>query len=61
MKGRAGGVVTVSQQGAYDPERGWHQIFSAGYGDVRIEDGQHREELVRRFERSEKHQTDPLR
>ena len=88
-KGRLGGIVTVSQQGAYDPERGcatlmeddpllqpgqeimfftrrdegrgWHQIFSAGYGDVRIEDEQHREELVRRFERAQKNQTDPLR
>ena len=45
----------------HDEERGWHRIFSAGYGAVRIEDGQHREELVRRFERAEKHQTDPLR
>ncbi len=89
VKGRLGGIVTVSQQGAYDPERGcvtlmeddpllepgqevmfftrrdegrgWHQIFSAGYGDVRIEDEQHREELVRRFERARKNQTDPLR
>jgi hypothetical protein len=89
VKGRLGGIVTVSQQSAYDPERGcatlmeddpllepgqeimfftrrdegrgWHQIFSAGYGDVRIEDEQHREELVRRFERAQKNQTDPLR
>jgi hypothetical protein len=87
VKGRLGGVVTVSQEGAYDPERGctmlmeddpllepgqevmfftrrdeergWHQIVSAGYGDVRIEDKQHREELVRRFKRAEKIQTDP--
>jgi hypothetical protein len=44
-----------------DEGRGWHQIFSAGYGDVRIEDEQHREELVRRFERAQKNQTDPLR
>ncbi len=89
VKGRVGGVATVSQEGAYDPGRGcttlmeddpllepgqeimfftrydegrgWHQIVSAGYGDVRIEDEQHREELVRRFERAKKHQTDPLR
>ena len=89
VKGRLGGIVTVSQEGAYDPARGcvmlmeddpllkpgqevmfftrrdegrgWHQIVSAGYGDVRIEDEQHREELVRRFERAEKNQTDPLR
>jgi hypothetical protein len=89
VKGRLGGVVTVGQEGAYDPKRGctmfmeddpllepgqevvlftrrdegrgWHQIVSAGYGDVSIEDKQHREELVRRFERAEKHQTDPLR
>jgi hypothetical protein len=44
-----------------DEGRGGHQIVSAGYGDVRIEDEQHREELVRRSERAEKHQTDPLR
>ena len=89
VKGRLGGIVTVSQEGAYDPARGcvmlmeddpllkpgqevmfftrrdegrgWHRIVSAGYGDVRIEDEQHREELVRRFERAEKNQTDPLR
>ena len=89
VKGRLGGVVTVSQEGSYDPGRGcailmeddpllepgqeimfftrraegrgWHQIVSAGYGDVRIEDAQHRRELVRRFERAEKDQTDPLR
>jgi hypothetical protein len=89
VKGKLGGAVTVSQQGAYDPERGcvtlmeddpllepgqeimfftrrnegrgWHHIFTAGYGDVRIEDEEHREELVRRFERAKKHQTDPLR
>jgi hypothetical protein len=89
VKGKLGGAVTVSQQGAYDPERGcvtlmeddpllepgqeimfftrrdegrgWHHIFSAGYGDVRIEDERQREELVRRFERAQKHQTDPLR
>jgi hypothetical protein len=87
VKGKLGGAVTVSQQGAYDPERGcvtlmeddpllepgqeilfftrrdekrgWHQIFSAGYGDVRIEDEQHREDLVWRFERAHKNQTDP--
>jgi hypothetical protein len=87
VKGRLGGVVTVSQEGSYDPGRGcamlmeddpllepgqeimfftrraegrgWHQIVSAGYGDVRIEDAQHRRELVRRFERAEKDQTDP--
>ena len=41
--------------------RGWHQIVSAGYGDVRIEDAQRRRELVRRFERAEKDQTNPLR
>ena len=89
VKGKVGGIVTVSQQGAYDPERGcatlmeinpllepgqeivfftrrdegrgWHQIVSAGYGTVSIEDEHHQEELVRRFERAEKHQTDPLR
>ena len=89
VKGRLGGVVTVSQGGSYDPERGcatlleddpllkpgqgvmfftrrdegrgWHQIVSAGYGDVRIEDEQHRGELVRRFERAKKFQTDPSR
>jgi hypothetical protein len=89
VKGGLGGAVTVSQDGAYDKERGclmlaeddpllkpaqeilfftrrdegrgWHHIFSAGYGDVRIEDEQHRAELVRRFERAQKHQTDPLR
>jgi hypothetical protein len=89
VKGKVGGTVTVSQQGAYDPERGcatlmeddpllepgqeimfftrrdegrgWHHIFSAGYGDRRIEGEQHREELVRRFERAQKNQTDPLR
>ncbi len=89
VKGGLGGIVTVSQQGSYDPERGcvmlmeddpllepgqevlfftrqdegrgWHQIVSAGYGDVRVEDAQHRRELVRRFERAEKNQTDPLR
>jgi hypothetical protein len=44
-----------------DEGRGWHHIFSAGYGDVRIDDEQHREELVRRFERAQKNQTDPLR
>ena len=44
-----------------DERHGWHQIVSAGYGDVRIEDEQHREELVRRFERARKNQTDPLR
>jgi hypothetical protein len=44
-----------------DEGRGWHQIFSAGYGDVRIDDEQHREDLVRRFERAQKNQTDPLR
>ena len=44
----------------YDEERGWHQIVSAGYGDVRIESEQ-QEKLVRRFERAKKHQTDPLR
>jgi hypothetical protein len=89
VKGRVGGVVTVSQEGAYDPERGctmlmeddpllepgdeimfftrhdegrgWHQIVSAGYGDRRIESERQREELVRRFERAQKNQTDPLR
>jgi hypothetical protein len=88
VKGKLGGAVTVSQQGAYDPERGcvtlmeddpllepgqevmfftrhdekrgWHQIVPAGYGDVRIEDKQQREELVRRFERAEENLTDPL-
>ena len=44
-----------------DEKRGWHQIVTPGYGDVRIEDEQHREELVRRFERARKDQTDPLR
>ncbi len=89
VKGRLGGVVTVSQEGAYDEERGclmlaeddpllkpgrevlfftrrdegrgWHQIVTPGYGDVLIEGEQHREELVRRFERAQKNQTDPLR
>jgi hypothetical protein len=45
----------------HDEERGWHQIVTPGYGDVRIEDRGHREELVRRFERARKNQTDPLR
>ncbi len=44
-----------------DEERGWHQIFTPGYSDVRIEDRGHREELVRRFERALENQTDPLR
>ena len=89
VKGRLGGGATVSQDGAYYPERGclmlaedaplleagqevvfftrhdegrgWHQIVTSGYGDVRIEDRGHREELVRRFERALKNQTDPLR
>jgi len=90
VKGRLGGVVTVSQGGSYDPERGcatllendpllkpgqevmfftrrddegrgWHRIVSAGYGDVRIENEEHRGELVRRFERAQKFQTDPSR
>jgi hypothetical protein len=89
VKGKLGGTVSVSQQGAYHPgrgcvtlmeddpllepgqevmfftrqdeRRGWHHIFSAGYGDVRIEGEQHREELVRRLERPQENQTDPLR
>lgn len=44
-----------------DEGRGLHQIVTPGYGDVRIEDRGHREELVRRFERARKNQTDPLR
>ncbi len=44
-----------------DEKLGWHQIVTPGYGDVRIEDEQHREELVRRFDRARKNQTDPLR
>ena len=44
-----------------DEGRGWHQIVTPGYGDVRIEDRGHREELVRRFEKARKNQTDPLR
>lgn len=45
----------------HDEGRGWHQIFTPGYGDVRIEGEVHREELVRRFEKAHENQTDPLR
>jgi hypothetical protein len=45
----------------HDEERGWQQIVTPGYGDVRVEGEGHREELVRRFERARKNQTDPLR
>ncbi len=44
-----------------DEGRGWHQIVTPGYGDVRIEGEGRREELVRRFERAHRNQTDPLR
>ena len=87
VKGKLGDSVTVSQDGAYDAERGclmlaednpllrpgqevmfftrrdeeqgWHQIVTPGYGDVRIKGEGYREELVRRFERARKNQTDP--
>ena len=42
-----------------DEGRGLHQIVTPGYGDVRIEGEGEREELVRRFERARKNQTDP--
>lgn len=42
-----------------DEGRGLHQVVTPGYGDVRIEGGE-REELVRRFERARKNQTDPM-
>ena len=42
-----------------DEGRGWHWSATPGYGDVRIEDEGEREELVRRFERARKNQTDP--
>lgn len=44
-----------------DERRGWHQIVTPGYGNVRIEGEGQREELVRRFERARKNQTNPLR
>jgi len=42
-----------------DEGRGWHQVVSPGYGNVRIEGEGQREELVRRFERAQRNQTDP--
>lgn len=44
-----------------DERRGLHQIVTPGYGDVRIGGEREREELVRRFERARRNQTDPLR
>jgi hypothetical protein len=43
-----------------DEARRWHQIVTPGYGDVRIEGEGQREELVRRFERARRYQTDPI-
>lgn len=43
----------------HDEARGLHWIVTPGYGDVRIEGESEREELVRRFERARKNQTDP--
>jgi hypothetical protein len=45
----------------YDERHRWHHIETASSGNIRIENEKHREALVRRFERAEKNQTDPLR
>ena len=42
-----------------DEGSGWHRIVTPGYGDVRIDGGRERDELVRRFERARENQTDP--
>lgn len=43
----------------YDGRNRRHQITSSGYGDLRVRNRAHREELVRRFERAQKNQVDP--
>lgn len=45
----------------YDGRHRRYQITTSGYGDVRVRNRAHREDIVRRFEEAAKDQVDPTR
>lgn len=44
----------------FDEGKGWHQITTANYGDVRVRGPEERERLVREFETARDKQVDPM-